>query len=119
MLIDYNKFGSDDYIDGDATLILKLKNNSGDLTKTIGEILKTPTYAMDKEAVDFLRQNQAIRKEFVNESFKLLIENTISPQIPYDQENNGYFNKIIKRFNRILSYDYLNPESGYFMQFLR
>ena len=47
---------------------------------------------MDKEAVDFLRQDQAIRKEFVNESFKLLIENTISPQIPYDQENNGYFN---------------------------
>ncbi len=117
--LDYNKFGSDDYINGDATLILKLKNNNGDLTKTTEEILKTPTSAMDKEAIDFLKQDQTIRKEFVNEIFKLLIENGISPRIPYDNENNVYFNKIIKRFNRILSYDYLNPENGYFMQFLR
>jgi len=119
VLIDYNQFGTDDYINGDATLILKLKNNNGNLTKTMEEILKTTVYAMDKESIDFLKQDQAVRKEFVNEAFKLLIENSISPKIPYDQENNEYFNKIIKRFNRILSYDYLNPENGYFMQFLR
>lgn len=109
---DYNQWGTNDYINGDATTILQLNKNKGNIQKTIEEILKIPTYTLDQNAVEFLEQNFNTREDLNKETFKLLIENEIDPRIPYDEQNNKYYNTIIEKIDTWIVKDY-------FKQFLR